>query len=193
MQRIIDIFFHWLPLGVAITGLTGLIYLNVQQSYRLGLNDPQVSIASDAVNQLSRGVELDSLISASQVDISNNLSPFLNLYDKDGKVVTGNGQYHNQLAQPPVGIFQVAKQRGSYRVTWQPDESTRIALVIMPTTDGSSFVASGRNMREVEMRVGQLGIRTLVCWIIILIASFVVDAIGDIYRRWRMAQMQNKS
>jgi hypothetical protein len=40
MQTIFRIIKKWLPLAIATAGLCGLVYLTIQQSLRMGANDP---------------------------------------------------------------------------------------------------------------------------------------------------------
>lgn len=43
----------WLPMAVVITVLAGLVYLNIQQAYRLGADDPQIQMAEDGASALA--------------------------------------------------------------------------------------------------------------------------------------------
>lgn len=52
-------------------------------------------------------------------------------------------------------MFDAARERGEHRVTWEPKKGVRIVLVVVPTSKGW-FVAAGRNMSEVQHRIGVL-------------------------------------
>jgi hypothetical protein len=43
----------WLPLAAAVTMLSGLVYIAVQQNMRIGANDPQIQLAEDAARALA--------------------------------------------------------------------------------------------------------------------------------------------
>lgn len=52
MKLIRNILKPWLPLAVTIIAVFGGICLTVQQSYRMGANDPQIQMAEDAARAL---------------------------------------------------------------------------------------------------------------------------------------------
>ena len=62
MQIIFRIIMKWLPLAIATAGLCALVYLTVQQSLRMGANDPQIQMAEDAASQLNTGMSMDSVV-----------------------------------------------------------------------------------------------------------------------------------
>ena len=71
--------------------------------------------------------------------------------------------------------IEYAKQYGENRITWQPDPNTRIALVIRPVPiEPGWFVASGRNMREVEIREAKLAALVSLALIAILGVTFFI-------------------
>jgi len=47
MKLIRNILKPWLPRAVTIIAVFGGIYLTVQQSYRMGANDPQIQMTED--------------------------------------------------------------------------------------------------------------------------------------------------
>src|SRR5665811_516764 len=74
MFRIRNIVRSWLPLAVAITLLSGLIYGAVQQVLRQDANDPQIQMAQDTAAALTAGAAPESLASATPVDIALSLA-----------------------------------------------------------------------------------------------------------------------
>ena len=66
----------WIPLAVVTTALVGFTYLGVQQSYRSGLNDPQVQLAEDGAARLDEGATPASVAGTGSVDIARSLAPF---------------------------------------------------------------------------------------------------------------------
>jgi hypothetical protein len=61
---------------------------------------------------------------------------------------------------PPGGVLANVRQRGEERLTWQPvrgPAAVRIAAVIERVNGPHpGFVLAGRNMREVESRIGDV-------------------------------------
>lgn len=184
MTRLKGIFFHWLPLGVTIIGVAGLIYLPLQQAYRAGLDDPQIQMVDEAVQMLSIGRVPAEVVPRIIFRADVLLTPFIAIYDKAGTPLEADATIDNAPPKPPMGVFDYALAHGEDRVTWQPTSGTRIALVVKPVPNNSGwFVAAGRNMKEIEMRetrlTGMIGVGTLV----LLIVSFLADAWSDEMRR----------
>lgn len=179
MNKIKNIVRIWLPFAVVITALCGLVYLLIQQSMRMGLNDPQIQMAEDAASALNNGVTIDSVTTGPKVEMSASLAPFIVVYDAHGKAVSGTGLLNGQLPDYPRGSLDAAKQNGENRVTWQPNSNVRIASVAVPYKDG--FVVAGRNMREVENRESNAELIAVLVGLATLIATFIVITSGEIF------------
>ncbi len=150
-----------------LTVFCGAIYGTVQQNYRQTANDPQIQMAEDSAAKLEAGSSVASVIPSEKVDIARNLAPFVILYDDTGKPVASSGLLDGIIPQIPTGIFDAVRLNGEDRVTWQPQESVRIALVVMKVQGAQSgFVAAGRSLREVEVREDQLTKMIAATWFI---------------------------
>ncbi|MFN2195697.1 MAG: hypothetical protein ACK2UW_06195 [Anaerolineales bacterium] len=162
----------WLPLATAATILCGLIYVSVQQSFRMAANDPQIRMAEDAARGLAAGQNAAELLTAGQVDLQYSLAPFLIIFDAAGRVVAANATLHNQVPVPPKGVLAYARTNGEDRVTWQPEPGVRSATVIVPIDGGvGGYVLAGRSLREVEARVGQLNLLVGAGWLAAVLAT----------------------
>jgi hypothetical protein len=71
-------------------------------------------------------------------------------------------------------------------VTWQPRRGVRIASVVM-RVQGSQpgFVLAGRNMREVESRIGDVGTMAGLTWMGMLALIVIGSVAFGIYTRPR--------
>lgn len=167
----------WIPLALAVTGLAALSYIGIQQNYRASLNDPQIQITEDAAAKLERGLRPDEIVPDGAIDISKSLAPFIAVYRADGQVFVAHAMLENSPPQPPRGIFEYAKTHGSDRVTWQPAPDTRIALVVRYVEKADLFVLSGRNMREGESRILQIGRTIFIGWLGTLLGLFPAVAV----------------
>ncbi len=155
----------WLPLAVAVTVLTGLVNLAVQQNYRQSANDPQIQMAEDAATMLAAGASPVAVIPTASVDIGTSLAPFLAIYDDTGKPIAASGLLSGSLPELPNGIFAYTRTAGEERVTWQPESSVREALIVVHYGGAHpGFVAAGRSLREVEKRVDALNLITVLAW-----------------------------
>lgn len=146
----------WFMIVIAVTCLCGLIYLTVQQSYRISANDPQVQMAEDTASSLERGQELVSFVER-KIDIAQSLAPFLIVYDANGSVITSSALLDGNTPQLPSGVFDSVNTNGEDRFTWQPKEGVRIAAVVTKYKGiRSGYILAGRSLREVENREDRL-------------------------------------
>jgi hypothetical protein len=178
MQMLINIIKKWLPLTIAIAGLCGLVYVTVQQSLRMGANDPQIQIAEDTASALAGGASADSLVPSVKVDIASSLASFLMIYDNAGNILASSAMLHGKNPSIPQGVLEYTRQNGEDRVSWQPENDIRIAAVVVRHDNG--FVLAGRSLREVEKRISQVeslcGLAMLALWAV----TFFVVVLGEV-------------
>ncbi|HEX3273071.1 MAG TPA: hypothetical protein VHR15_20665 [Ktedonobacterales bacterium] len=141
---------QWIPLAALTVLLTGMIYLATQQSYRSGANDPQIQMASDAVNALERGASPEDLVTVNKIDISQSLAPYLAIYDANHQIVASSATLHGGPLALPSGVFDNAQSNGMNVLTWQPEADVRSAIVVKSYPGG--FVLAGRSLQSVEER-----------------------------------------
>jgi len=156
---------------VLITGIFGTIYAETQQTLRSEANDPQIQLAEDTAAQLKVNFAAPPALGAGKVDIRHSLMPFVNVYDKAGKPVSGNGYLNDRLAVPPLGTLKAAEGKAYRAVTWEPASGVRIAAVSVQ--GGKYYVLSGRSLKEVEKRENSALLIALLGWS----ASIVICAI----------------
>lgn len=176
-KHIFHIIRIWLPLAVVTTGVCGLVYATVQQNYRQSLNDPQIQLAEDAARALMRGEDSFSLLPQTQIDIGASLAPYIIIYDEHMNPIAYSGTLNNEPPVPPPGVFAFTKAYGEDRLTWQPQNNVRTAIVMTHYRSpyGSGYVLAGRSMREVELRESKLGFTIGFAWMFILGATFIVQ------------------
>ena len=162
----------WLPIAVAVTALSALTYLAVQQSYRNGLDDPQVQLAQDGAARLDAGALPTSLVGSSTIEVQDSLAPFVAVFGADDALLASGATIAAMPPKPPTGVLATARSAGRDRVTWQPRPGVRIASVSFAAKDGR-VVLAGRNMREVEVRIDDLTKITALAWVAALVAVFV--------------------
>ena len=141
---------------VIITIIFLIIYAVVQQTYRTGANDPQMQMAQEINSKLEQNRSIEKFF-ADTIDIAQSLSVFNVLYDYAGKPIRSSGYLNNKMPELPQGVLEFAKKNTEHDVTWQPEPGVRMAMVIVSSNSAPvSFVASGRSLQEVEMRVHDL-------------------------------------
>jgi len=206
--------FNALILAVLATGLALALYAIPQQVLRQGANDPQIALAGDLVAKLEQGVAPAVAVPAAGLDMARSLTPFVIVYDDQGRPLASQAQVNGQTPAPPQGVFDYVRQHGEERLSWQPilgttsnkDEKTalnggmalqrshglRIAAVIqrvqLANGNSAGFVLAGRNMREVEAREQQVSQMAGFTWICMLGVILVGTLAFGWYTRPRVVQ-----
>ncbi|MFO0704634.1 MAG: hypothetical protein U0517_01485 [Candidatus Andersenbacteria bacterium] len=160
MHYFVSRFLAWIPLGLAIILVTGLLYATVQQVYRRSADDPQVQIVQELARDLAAGQDPTALDAGKKLDLTETSAPFVILYDKDGKVMASTVTLNNNPAIVPSGALHETDNGQQNRITWQPQDGVREALVIehYKTQDGKAegYIVVGRSLKEIEAREADL-------------------------------------
>ncbi len=164
-------FLSWLPLGIAVTGLSGLVYLAVQQNFRMNANDPQVQIAEDVVDAIDGGADPKSIVPpTSKTDFGKVLDPYVIVYDDNGDPIGASAQLDGQTPKLPSGVYDSVRKNGELRFTWEPKKGVRSAVVVKKFNGG--FLLAGRSLREIEKRENNLLLQVGAAWVVIMLATF---------------------
>lgn len=167
----------WLLSVVIGGGVTLFTYMAVQQSLRLGLNQPQLQIAEDTADRLSQGATPASILPSTTVDESRSLSPFVTVVDGNIHVLASSGKIDSKVPLPPASAFPDSQKRGSDWFTWQHDNnSIRDAAVIVPFSSGSlkGYVLVARSMSQVEDDIAHITVLAGFTLLGVLIAPALV-------------------
>ena len=143
----------------------------MQQSWRQGANLPQDAMAHAVASDLLSGKK-PSDVTQGYIDMSNNLAPFVIIYDQFGKVVSGNGYLDNSVPQVPIGVLAASKGGKTNKVTWQPNSTVRIASVSVQS--GNYYVLGGRSLKDVEHKIAMMGRIILAAWAASLVLMVLV-------------------
>jgi hypothetical protein len=173
VRRAIALF---LPVAAAATLLVGLVYVEVQQSLRLGANDPQLQMAEDAATALDAGAGPQDVVGQAAVDVAHSLAPFTVVFASSGAVLATDGQLDGQAPMPPIGVLEHARQDPPNTVTWQPRAGVRVATVTVPWSGGTVLV--GRSLRVVEQREDVALQLAALAWLAIMGATAVTALIA---------------
>ncbi len=174
-----NIVWAWLPIGMTVTLLCGLMYVLVQQDIRQSANDPQIQIAQDAAAYLETGGSAQTMIaSVPKVDIANSLAVYMIIYDDKGTVLASSAQLDGKTPELPMGVLDYAREHVQHRITWQPKPGVRSAAVIVRYVDGThGFVLVGRSLREIEDRKMYLLFKVIIGWAVTLVGTLFVSAV----------------
>src|ERR1700716_2868565 len=70
----------WVPLAVAVTGLSAVVYGAVQQDLRQGANDPQIQMAEDAAAKLNAGAAPSAVVPSDQIELNGSLQSYVMVF-----------------------------------------------------------------------------------------------------------------
>lgn len=187
-------FFWWLPIAVAITGAVGATYLAVQQDLRQGADDPQIQTTENGAALLTANDTPVSLVphGIPLTDIASDLSPWIAVYDANGTLLEASAELDNAPPHLPAGLFNastwlasktyVTSSGNETRITWQPREGVRQAVVVVHAANGD-FVAAGRSLRLVEEREGRLTFQMSVAWLVTVCVSLFFAFVAAAFTR----------
>ncbi len=185
----------WAYSALAVTGILVIAYALVQQNYRTDLDDPQIQWAEDGALALAHGSVPAEVVPHGKVfDAEASLAPWIAVFDVNGMPLESSASIGSVALQLPRGLFNpltwtkapMFTQNGmrESRFTWQPNSTTRQAVVLVQTSDGR-FVASGRNMRDVEQRIEHAGEIVFAGWLVTLAVLFV----AVYFSRWLLRKI----
>jgi hypothetical protein len=148
----------FLVFSLAATFLCGLIYLTMQQTFRRAADMIPVPWAEDAAAILARGQVPDALKSPAKVDLAESLSPYLICLNDNAQLINSMASLGGKEPVPPKGVFETARRKGRFRVTWQPQHGVRSATCIIHFSGKTSgFVLAGHSLRETERDIEGIG------------------------------------
>ncbi len=169
----------WIPLSVLSTLILLIVYVNDQQSIRLGANEPQEWMAHDAAARIASGMSPAHAVAGAPVDVMSAYAPFVIVYDRVGSTTVATGVFEGKVSNLPDGILEYTREHGTHRLTWEPEAGMRYAIVIVPIQEGKlGYVLSGRSLSYAEHQETLLRERTVYGWIVLLIASLLVSLLA---------------
>ncbi len=168
-------FKYWLLVAVVIIGFYFSMYAVVQQVLRQGADDPQIQMAEDTAAKLAAGQSVQSVVPNEKVDIATSIAPYMIIFDANGTDIASSAQLNGQTPSIPSGVFDSVRKNGEDRITWQPQDGVRSAVIVTQFKGISTgFVLVGRSLREVEKREDDLLQLLNVGWIGMLIITLPI-------------------
>ncbi len=165
----------WFPLVITLTMVTMFVFIGVQFSARTGANDPQVQMADEVVQSLSKDIVPAIFMSEDTIAIESDLSPYIVVFDANRSPIMGNGLLNGELPTLPSGVFDRTLQAGESRFTWSPESGVRHASVLRHYQDErnilSGYVLSGRSLQEPEYRIAMFGYLTIFFWLLSVLVT----------------------
>jgi hypothetical protein len=147
----------------------GLFALAVGSTYVIVQHDGR-SVVEDAPRALPSGEVVGQ---PARVDLARSQGAFWTRYDRTDRPLDGNGYLRDELADPPPGVLDTARERGSDAVTWEPSAGLRFAIVAQREPHGEVLMA-GQSLSRTEERAAQ----SLIITLSVLIAGAVITGAG---------------
>jgi hypothetical protein len=167
----------WLLVAAAGTVILFIVYAAVQQDYRQSANFPPMQIAEDAAQSLEQEYVPAAVVPRTVIDVSKSLSPFVMVFDEQGKVLESSMKMSSELPVPPTGVFDYVRARGEDILTWQPMPGVRLASVMVHLSGShQGFVLSGHSLRAVEDQIQRLGLIVLTGWAMMMAGTLILAA-----------------
>lgn len=176
MKKLRAVLKQFLPLTLITTILCGLIFLSAQQIIRKSANDPQIQMARDLAESLQNNKSPQEITGSEQVDLNKSLSLFIIIFDDSGKIVASQAVLDGRVPTPPKGVFDYTRAKKEDIISWQPKPNIRIAAVV-ERFEGSKpgFILVGRSLKEIDLRITDLGNKIALGWIISVIGSLILS------------------
>ncbi len=166
VQRSYSFLRLWVLASVIGVGIVLFSWLAVQQSMRLGANNPQWQIAGDDAARLKAGAAPSTVVPNLHINEASSLATFVTVTDRNRKVLVSSGEVDGRYPLPPAGSFTAALPKGYTWFTWQHDGGVRDAAVIVPYSGRHpGYVLVARSLRQVEdneTHIQNLALLTLV-------------------------------
>ena len=171
-------FKYWVGAAIILTALVFFVSVAVQQVIRQSANDPQVQMAEDTAAKLAKGQSAQVIIPKDNVDIATSLATYIIVFDANGKPIASSAQLNGQTPTIPSGVFDSVRKNGEDRITWQPQDGVRSAIVVTQFKGSNSgFVLVGRSLREAERLEDNLMGLFIFNWLFLLLLALPIVAI----------------
>ena len=171
-------FKYWLGAAIIISALCAFTYIAIQQVIRQSANDPQVQMAEDTAAKLAKGQSPQDIVSKDNVDIATSLAAYTIVFDANGKPIASSAQLNGQTPTIPSGVFDSVRKNGEDRITWQPQDGVRSAIVVTQFKGSNSgFVLAGRSLRETETLEDNILHLITFNWLFLLLLALPIVAI----------------
>ncbi|MDB5187527.1 MAG: hypothetical protein JWO50_47 [Candidatus Kaiserbacteria bacterium] len=178
MKKIIKAVTHSIPFAVCVLGLGMTLYVVQQQWIRQSFNDYQMEVATDVARSLKSGANPSFIIPNKSViptDILASRSAWIVVLDESGSMVDTTANMGGQPVHLPDGILGFAKAHGTDVVTWQPNATTRQAIVVIYEPTSKLYVVTGKSMIDIESHIAQMGVLVAIGMCITIAGVYVVN------------------
>lgn len=154
-------------ISVTITAL--VCYFVASQSIRDAANGPQAMVAEEIAEKLTGGEspQKDWLGRGKVVELSLDSRTFFIIYDSQGNIATTSAMLNGEMPKIPQSLLDQAAAKGEHKVTWEPTDGVREALVIKPyqSITSSGYVVAGRSLERAEALMRTVGAYIFLVWL----------------------------
>lgn len=168
------------------------LYITTQQVLRLEANTQIAMMVQDIASQdIMSQIQPGSTIDYSRsVDVSKIASPFVIIADNTMHIVESSISVKGSEPTLSSGVFEYAKMKGENRLTWQPMQGVREALIVkyVSSASGGWYAIAGQSLQETEKLIDIIGIDLLMGWVG---GNIILFAVTYLTKQW-MSKTVNK-
>ena len=171
----------WGVAFVLLSMAAAAIYVTAQQAGRIGANDVPRAVGRQASQSLGQGAVPAVVVGSAVLDLAADSSPFTIVFDSAHHVLATNATVAGTVPNVPTGVLDVAVANGENRVTWQPMDGVREAVVAQPWRSGAStgVVVSGMSLLPTEARSRSVLELTTIGWVVGLVLISAIVALAS--------------
>jgi hypothetical protein len=164
----------WIACALIATTVCATVWFGWGLSLRNGADREPERLALAAQARLATGTGPPAVLPA-PVDVASSSSPFVMVFDRNGRLLASSGQLDGQAPQLPAGVLDWVRRHGEDRITWQPEPGLREATVIVPYGGRHpGFVLVAQSLGGVSNQQLELSRNVLYVWLGVLLAAFVM-------------------
>lgn len=160
---------------LVIVGMCIMVYSSAQYLSRSTVNETLVEIVDTIVKDLkaSPTALTQTDLSSTAIDPSQTLSPFYMVFDANKALLASTANFGGLELVPPESVFENARNSEDTRVTWQPVDNLRVAIVVAYYKGdvNEGFVLTGKSLKEQEKQQKQLAVIAIAGAVIMSVAS----------------------
>jgi len=141
------------------------MYLLFRQTLRSTADATLIQMADEGAVSLSHGQTPDFFIVKQRIDLATSLSPFTIIYNKKQLPIAANVVLDGVVPTLPTGVLIHADGKKINKVTWQPKNKVRAAIIVIPFSGKQKgYILVGRSLLEVEKQNQIVLVFSLLSW-----------------------------
>jgi hypothetical protein len=187
----------WLMLMVAGFFTAGCTYVAFHQTQRENASTQAATVAQQVAWSINNSVRYEDAlapydqqttpfgINVPRTDMTVTNTPAVMIFNEKGEMIYTSNTVTNDSWEIPSGVFDVIRKDGENRVTWQPVDDQRFAIVglkahPLDTTEQTYYVVGAVSMDEAERDDNSISRVLLVGSLAYMVGTIVLFVVADL-------------